>query len=241
MSSGFFDLRGRTAFVAGAYGDLGAAIARALVASGVRVAVAGRDPAKLVDACRIPRRRCAGGGDGGKRRRLDPLGRERSAASKLSTLDFLVNCVGIFEEERVLDATPGELRSRDGGQLSRGDVPLAGRCARAGRQANARPACPSAVGALAARHAGPRLLVLLRQQGRPRDARSPARRRARTARHHRQRCRPDRRAHGDGRALVRRSGPARQAALAHPARPRRGSRRRRRDGPVLPRTRRRRS
>jgi len=36
---GFFDLSGRTAFVAGAYGDLGAAIARALVSSGVRVAV----------------------------------------------------------------------------------------------------------------------------------------------------------------------------------------------------------
>ena len=40
----------RRRFVAGAYGDLGAAIARALVASGVRVVVAGRDPGKLRDA-----------------------------------------------------------------------------------------------------------------------------------------------------------------------------------------------
>ena len=47
MSSDPFVLTGRTAVVAGAYGDLGAAIARALDASGVRVAIAGRDRVKL--------------------------------------------------------------------------------------------------------------------------------------------------------------------------------------------------
>ena len=100
-----FDLDGRTAFVAGAYGDLGTAVARALVAGGVRVAVAGRDPGKL-------------------RALTDALGRDAvpvtmdasdvasirlavgEAAKALGSLDFLVNCVGIFEEERVLDATP---------------------------------------------------------------------------------------------------------------------------------------
>lgn len=100
-----FDLDGRTAFVAGAYGDLGAAVARALAAAGVRVAVAGRDQGKL-------------------RALADALGRDAvsvtmdasdvasirlavgDAAKALGSLDFLVNCVGIFEEERVLDATP---------------------------------------------------------------------------------------------------------------------------------------
>jgi NAD(P)-dependent dehydrogenase (short-subunit alcohol dehydrogenase family) len=105
MSSPLFDLAGRTAFVAGAYGDLGAAIARALVSAGVRVAVAGRDRDKLdalasalgsqatavaLDASDVSSIRTA----------ID------TAAGKLGRLDFLVNCVGIFEEERLLDATP---------------------------------------------------------------------------------------------------------------------------------------
>ena len=105
LSNPHFDLSGRTAFVAGAYGDLGAAIARALVASGVRVAIAGRDPDKLSalakslgdDALAVQME----AGDVASIRTA-----VSEAASKLSTLDFLVNCVGIFEEERVLDATP---------------------------------------------------------------------------------------------------------------------------------------
>lgn len=100
-----FDVGGRTAFVAGAYGDLGAAVARALVAGGVRVAVAGRDPGKLRALADTL------GGD------AQPVTMDASdvasiraavdtAAKALGSIDFLVNCVGIFEEERVLDVTP---------------------------------------------------------------------------------------------------------------------------------------
>ena len=105
MPSDPFDLTGRTAFVAGAYGDLGAAIARALAARGVRVAIAGRDRVKL-DAL------ADGLGGDAVRETMDAsdVASIRSAvgeaASKLGRLDFLVNCVGMFEEERVLDATP---------------------------------------------------------------------------------------------------------------------------------------
>jgi NAD(P)-dependent dehydrogenase (short-subunit alcohol dehydrogenase family) len=108
MSSGddgFFDVSGRTAFVAGAYGDLGAAIARALVAAGVGVAVAGRDRDKLAAlATKLGAQAVAVSLDasdvGSIRSAVD------SAAAALGRLDFLVNCVGIFEEERLLDATP---------------------------------------------------------------------------------------------------------------------------------------
>lgn len=102
---GFFDVSGRTAFVAGAYGDLGAAIARALVSSGVRVAVAGRDRGKLGtlvsalgnDATAVP---LDASDVGSIRDAVD------TAVEKLGGIDFLVNCVGIFEEERLLEATP---------------------------------------------------------------------------------------------------------------------------------------
>jgi NAD(P)-dependent dehydrogenase (short-subunit alcohol dehydrogenase family) len=105
MSSGFFDVSGRTAFVAGAYGDLGAAIARALVSAGVRVAVAGRDRDKLAAlASALGNETTAIAFDasnvGSIRDAVD------TAVEKLGRVDFLVNCVGIFEEERLLDATP---------------------------------------------------------------------------------------------------------------------------------------
>jgi gluconate 5-dehydrogenase len=102
---GMFDIAGRSAIVTGAYGDLGAAIARALVARGVRVAVAGRDPAKLdqlanelgnaalpvaLDAASVDSIRAA----------------VTVVAKAFDRIDFLVNSVGIFEEQTLLDATP---------------------------------------------------------------------------------------------------------------------------------------
>jgi NAD(P)-dependent dehydrogenase (short-subunit alcohol dehydrogenase family) len=100
-----FDVRGRTAFVAGAYGDLGAAIARALVASGVKVAVAGRDRNRLHALARDL-------GEDAVPVALDAADVESIRASvahatdALGPPDFFVNCVGIFEEERLLDASP---------------------------------------------------------------------------------------------------------------------------------------
>jgi gluconate 5-dehydrogenase len=105
MSKDFFDFRGRTAFVAGAYGDLGAGVARALAASGARVAIAGRDERKLAKLAKEI-------GDAALPVTLDVADADaigpavERAAHALGGLDFLVNSVGIFEEERLLDATP---------------------------------------------------------------------------------------------------------------------------------------
>jgi gluconate 5-dehydrogenase len=104
-SAQFFDVSGRTAFVAGAYGNLGEAVARSLVASGARVALAGRDIRRV--------ERLAGelGGEAAAfAMDAADVSSIRSAVARaadtLGGLDFLVNAVGIFEEERVLDATP---------------------------------------------------------------------------------------------------------------------------------------
>lgn len=100
-----FDLRGRTAFIPGAYGDLGAAIARVLVDAGVRVALGGRDTTKLDALARTlasdPVTVSYDAADVDSIRAAVDI-----ASAKLGRIDFLVNCVGIFEEERVLDATP---------------------------------------------------------------------------------------------------------------------------------------
>jgi gluconate 5-dehydrogenase len=103
-----FEPAGRTAFVAGAYGGLGEAIARALAQGGVRVGLGGRDPGKLAalstsiadaggqasvhafDAGDVPSIRTA----------------VAEAAGAMGSIDLLVNCLGLFEEERLLDATP---------------------------------------------------------------------------------------------------------------------------------------
>ena len=103
-----FEPAGRTAFVAGAYGGLGEAIARALAETGVAVALGGRDASKLTalaasiaasggkasahafDAGDVPSIRAA----------------VADAASAMGGIDLLVNSLGLFEEERLLDATP---------------------------------------------------------------------------------------------------------------------------------------
>jgi gluconate 5-dehydrogenase len=102
-----FPLAGRTAFVAGAYGAIGEAVARALARGGVRVALGGRDPVRLqaaVDAIH------ADGGDA----LASPFDAAdvvsigaavHGAAEALGGIDLLVNSVGIFEEQRLLEAT----------------------------------------------------------------------------------------------------------------------------------------
>lgn len=102
---GYFDIAGRTAFVAGAYGDLGAAIARALVSCRVRVAIAGRDRGKLdALASTLGHDTLSVAMEAGD---VDSIrGAVDTSVRKLGRLDFLVNSVGMFEEERLLDATP---------------------------------------------------------------------------------------------------------------------------------------
>jgi gluconate 5-dehydrogenase len=105
MTNAPFDIRGKCAFVAGAYGDLGKAVAKALADAGASVALAGRDQTRL-------RALQAELGDAAAAFELDAGDVESirqavaGAAKHFGTLDFLVNCIGIFEEERLLDATP---------------------------------------------------------------------------------------------------------------------------------------
>jgi NAD(P)-dependent dehydrogenase (short-subunit alcohol dehydrogenase family) len=105
--AGLFDLHGRTAYVSGAYGGLGEAVAWGLAQRGARVAVAGRDAAKaqaLADA-------------------LDAAGHEAlattleardvaairgsidSVAGQWGGIDILVNCVGMQREQPLLEVT----------------------------------------------------------------------------------------------------------------------------------------
>ena len=63
--------------------------------------------------------------------------RSTTAVEKLGRVDFLVNCVGIFEEERLLDVTPESFDRVTDGQLPRRDVPRRRR-SRARRSTGAR-------------------------------------------------------------------------------------------------------
>lgn len=100
-----FDLSGHTAFIAGAYGDIGAAISRALIAAGGRVALGGRDAAKLAALTEKL-------GEHAKAFAFDARDVEsirsavNAAAAAFGRIDSLVNSVGMFEEERLLEATP---------------------------------------------------------------------------------------------------------------------------------------
>lgn len=95
-------LTGRTAFVPGGYGGIGAAIVWGLALAGARVAVAGRSVAKaeeLAGALRAAGHDAIGAA-------IDAHSTEsiRSAidgvAARFGNLDLLINCVGIQREER---------------------------------------------------------------------------------------------------------------------------------------------
>jgi gluconate 5-dehydrogenase len=103
-----FEPAGHSAFVAGAYGGLGEAIARALAATGVTVALGGRDRAKLAAVA-------ASIGESGGKASAHPFDAADvpsirdavdDAARAMDGVDILVNSLGLFEEERLLDATP---------------------------------------------------------------------------------------------------------------------------------------
>jgi gluconate 5-dehydrogenase len=107
-TSALFRPAGGTAFVAGAYGGLGEAIARALAQVGVAVALGGRDAAKL-EALADSIAKAGGTGSAHAFDASDvPSIRDAvdRAAQAMGGVDFLINAVGLFEEERLLDATP---------------------------------------------------------------------------------------------------------------------------------------
>ena len=107
LLAGHSSLAGRTAFVPGGYGGIGAAIAWGLALAGARVAIAGRSEAKaeaLADALRT-----AGHDAIGVAMDAHSTDRIRAAidgvAGRFGSLDLLVNCVGIQREERHADVS----------------------------------------------------------------------------------------------------------------------------------------
>jgi gluconate 5-dehydrogenase len=105
--SSMFGLDGRVAYIAGGYGDIGAAVARGLAAAGARVAVSGRsvDKAQALAA----ELRAAGHDAFGLAMDAHDTGSIRTAVDRVvaefGVLDLLVNCVGIQREERLADVS----------------------------------------------------------------------------------------------------------------------------------------
>ena len=107
LLAGQASLAGRTAFIPGGYGGIGAAIAWGLALAGARVAVAGRSATKaeaLAGALQ------AAGHDAiGVAMDAHSTDRIRAAidgvAGRFGSLDLLVNCVGIQREERHADVS----------------------------------------------------------------------------------------------------------------------------------------
>jgi gluconate 5-dehydrogenase len=89
-----FSLRGKTAFVPGGYGAIGAAICRGLAKAGARVFVAGRDGRKAATLART-----LGRGSRGIALDVEDVAAIRAAVASLPRIDLLVNCVGMQREQ----------------------------------------------------------------------------------------------------------------------------------------------
>jgi gluconate 5-dehydrogenase len=88
------ELRGRTAFVPGGYGGIGAAISRGLAAAGAKVVIAGRNGKKAADLARR-----IGRGARGVALDVEDIAAIRSTVDAIGRVDILVNCVGVQREQ----------------------------------------------------------------------------------------------------------------------------------------------
>jgi len=95
-----FSLKGKTAFVPGGYGGIGAAICRGLARAGAKVIVAGRSEAK---AKALARR--LGRGARGLALDCQDVAAIRAAVASLPRVDILMNCVGIQREQALTEVT----------------------------------------------------------------------------------------------------------------------------------------
>jgi NAD(P)-dependent dehydrogenase (short-subunit alcohol dehydrogenase family) len=93
-----FSLKGRTAFVPGGYGAIGAAICRGLSRAGARVIVAGRDGGKARSLAKA-----LGGGARGVELDVEDVPAIRKTVALLPPIDILVNCIGRQREQRLED------------------------------------------------------------------------------------------------------------------------------------------
>jgi NAD(P)-dependent dehydrogenase (short-subunit alcohol dehydrogenase family) len=95
-----FGLKGRTAFIPGGYGGIGAAISRGLAQAGAKVVIAGRDAKKArALAARIGRGARGVGLD------VEDVQAIRDTVDDIGRVDILVNCVGIQREQALTEVT----------------------------------------------------------------------------------------------------------------------------------------
>jgi NAD(P)-dependent dehydrogenase (short-subunit alcohol dehydrogenase family) len=103
----FFELGPKVAFVPGGYGDLGKAIAYGLSESGVKVVVAGRSLEK--GQCLVDEIKERGGEASALALNVESVAEIHDAADAVvdlyGSIDFLINCVGIQREQKILDVT----------------------------------------------------------------------------------------------------------------------------------------
>ena len=88
------ELRGKTAFVPGGYGGIGAAISRGLAAAGAKVIIAGRNGKKARDLARR-----IGRGAQGVALDVEDVAAIRKTVDAIGRVDILVNCVGLQREQ----------------------------------------------------------------------------------------------------------------------------------------------
>jgi NAD(P)-dependent dehydrogenase (short-subunit alcohol dehydrogenase family) len=93
-----FSLKGKTAFVPGGYGAIGAATCRGLSQAGARVIVAGRNGRK---AAALAKR--LGRGAKGVALDVEDVKAIRSVVAALPRIDILMNCVGMQREQALED------------------------------------------------------------------------------------------------------------------------------------------
>jgi gluconate 5-dehydrogenase len=91
-----FSLKGKTAFVPGGYGAIGAAICAGLARAGARVIVAGRDGRKAASLARK-----LGRGARGVELDVEDVDAIRETVGALPRIDILVNCIGRQREQRL--------------------------------------------------------------------------------------------------------------------------------------------
>ena len=95
-----FDLTGKTAFIPGGYGGIGAAISRGLAAAGAKVTIAGRDGKKARALARK-----IGKGARGVGLDVEDVRAIRDTVEDIGRVDILVNCVGIQREQALTEVT----------------------------------------------------------------------------------------------------------------------------------------
>ena len=102
-----FTLAGRTAFLPGGYGEIGAAIATAFAEHGASVAVAGRDEGKA----KALAERLSAAGHRAVGLALDATDvaaieiAVARAADELGSIDILMNCIGKNQEQKIAEVT----------------------------------------------------------------------------------------------------------------------------------------